>query len=130
MPPKKAKKSKKKKAKKKNVKSKPRAHGTDGRSTKGKFVKGNQCAIGNKSHTSEHAKALKIALLLAVTKKDIEAIGKKMISEAKKGNIPAAKELFDRLWGRAIQEVDIGDNAAKTIFDILAVCGLNNGNGD
>lgn len=109
---------------KKAKKKKPRAHGTDGRNKDGKFKKGNQCAIGNKSHTNEKAKALKQALLDVVTEKDIIAVGKKMLSQAKAGDNYARKELFDRLWGRALQEVDIGENAVKSITDILAIVGI------
>lgn len=127
-------KSRQKKASKKVVKKKskrkPRAVGTDGRSKNGKFVKGNQCSVGNKSHTNEKAKALKKALFDAITEADIKKIGKKLISKAKAGDIHATKELFDRIWGRALQEVDLGEETRKTMFDILAVCGLSDGNGD
>lgn len=112
------------KKKKKAKKRKPRAHGADGRKIDGKFDKGNQCSVGNKSHTNEKAKALKKALLEVITEKDIKAIGKKMVSQAKAGDNYARKELFDRLWGRAIQEVDIGENTANTLVDIIArMCG-------
>ena len=117
-------------AKKKKTKSKPRAVGADGRTNEGKFTKGNQCSVGNKSRTSEKAKALKRVLLEAVTEKDIKVIAKKMLSQAKSGDQYARKELFDRLWGRAIQEVDLGEETRKTIFDILAVCGIGNDNRD
>ncbi len=122
---------KKAKTKKKAKKRKPSSVGNKtGRTSEGKFGKGNRCSVGNKGNTSEKAKALKTILLKAVTEKDIKAIAKKLVENAKKGDIHATKELFDRLWGRAIQEVDLGDNATKTIFDILAVCGLNGGNGN
>ena len=121
-----AKKAKKKR--KKKVKRKPIPNGRNG---KGQFKKDNKAAVGRKDKPADiHAKELKKALLGAVTKEDIEDIAKKLISEAKEGNIPATKELFDRLWGRAVQVVDIGENTAKTIFDILAVCGLDNDNSD
>ena len=114
------------KKKKKKSKRKPRAHGADGRSKGGKFVEGNQCAIGNKSHTNEKAKALKKALLDSVTETDIKAIVKKMKTQARAGDHNARKELFDRLWGRATQEVDIGANTIESITDILAIVGIGN----
>lgn len=108
----------KKKAKKKKTKTKkrkPRAHGTDGRSEEGKFTKGNQCALNNKSHTNEKAKALKEALLDSVTEKDIKAIVKKMKAQAKAGDHNARKELFDRLWGRAPQAVEVSGEGGGPI---------------
>ena len=116
----------KNKVKKKKTKAKPRSDVIDGRTNKGKFAKGNQCSVGNSGGgNKEKAKALKRALIEAVTEKDIIAVLKKMLSQAKKGDAAARKELFDRLWGRAIQEVDLGEETRRTIFDILAVCGLN-----
>lgn len=116
---------------KKRKKHKPRSVGNKtGKNSLGQFVKGNKCSVGNKGNTSERAKTLKRVLLEVVTEKDIEVIVKKMIAQAKKGERDARKELFDRLWGRAIQEVDLGEETRKTMFDILAVCGLSGDNGD
>ena len=123
--------AKKVKKKKKAKKATPRSIGKDGRNSKGQFQKGNTLSKGNSGGgNKEDAKKLKRTLIEAVSEKDIKLIVKKMVFQAKNGDAAARKELFDRLWGRAIQEVDIGDNTAKTIFDILAVCGLNGGNGD
>ena len=123
--------AKKVKKKKKAKKTKPRSIGKDGRNSKGQFQKGNTLSKGNSGGgNKEDAKKLKRTLIEAVSEKDIKLIVKKMVFQAKNGDAAARKELFDRLWGRAIQEVDLGENTAKTIFDILAVCGLNGGNGD
>ena len=103
---------------------------SEGREKNGYFAKGNKIAVGNKGNVNEKARDLKKALVKAVSEKDITAIGKKLIQKAKAGDVAATKELFDRLWGKALQEVDLGENARKTIFDILAVCGLDGGNGD
>ena len=92
----------------KKKKKNPRAHGADGRREDGKFGKGNQCAIGNKSHTSEKSKALKEVLLKAVTPEKLKKILDALITKANSGDIPAIKELFDRIWGRAPQSVAIG----------------------
>jgi len=124
-------KKKAKKKKKKDKKRKPSSLGNKtGRDSKGRFGTGNRLSVGNKGNTSEKAKVLKTILLKTITENDIKAIVKKMVEQSKKGDDRARKELFDRLWGKALQEVDLGDNAAKTIFDILAICGLNGGNGD
>ena len=113
------------------AKRKPSSNGANaGRDNKGRFGKGNNIGKGNRGNTNEKAKALKAILLKTITEEDIREIAKKLAKKAKNGDVQATKELFDRLWGRAIQEVDLGENTAKTIFDILAVCGLNGGNGD
>lgn len=112
-------------AKKTKKKSKPRPHGKDGRNNNGQFKKGNTLSRGNSGGgNKEKAKELKRAFIEAVSEKDIKAILKQLIIEAKSGEVPAIKELFDRLWGRAPQEVDFGERTAKTLLDILAVCGL------
>lgn len=112
------------KAKKKKTKSKPRTIGADGRTNEGKFTKGNQCSVGNKSRTDEKAKALKQALLEVINEEDIKEIFKGLAKKAKAGDVAAAKEIFDRLWGRAKQEVDFGENTANTLVDIVArMCG-------
>ena len=120
-----------KKAKKKKAKSKPSTNGANaGRDNKGRFGKGNNIGKGNKGNTNEKAKALKAILLETITENDIRYIAKKLAKKAKAGDVQATKELFDRLWGRAIQEVDLGEETRKTMFDILAVCGLSGDNGD
>ena len=105
-------------------KEKPSSNGQHGRNLNGQFAKGNQLGKGNLGNTNLYARELKVALLSGVTEKDIKLIVKKMIKQAKAGDSNARKELFDRLWGRAIQEVDIGENAVKTITDILAIVGI------
>ena len=44
-------------------------------------------------------------LLSQMVLDEIEPIGRALINKAKKGDIQACKELFDRAWGRARQEV-------------------------
>ena len=79
-----------------------RTVGADGRTNEGKFTKGNQCSVGNKSRTDEKAKALKQALLEAINEEDIKEIFKGLAKKAKAGDVAAAKEIFDRLWGIVI----------------------------
>lgn len=91
---------------KKAIRKKPRTHGPSGRNNEGKFVNGNQCSVGNASSGDKRSKWLKKALYDAVTEKDITKIAKKLVAKAKQGDVPATKELFDRLWGRAMQEIE------------------------
>lgn len=84
----------------------------------------------DKANLKIKAQQLKQALLAAISDDDIKEIEQKLIAQAKEGDIRAAKEIFDRIWGRAPMAVDIADDARKTIYDILAVCGLNSDNSD
>lgn len=54
-------------------------------------------------------KLLKAAMMEAVTVKDMALIVKKLIKQAKAGDVSAIKELFDRCLGKPLQthEVDI-----------------------
>ena len=107
--------------KKKKSKSKPRIHGsTDGRNTEGKFIKGNQCSVGNASSGDRRAKELKKALYDAITAEDIKEIIDKLKEKAKAGDTTAAKEIFDRLWGRAKQEIDVEHSGSISFTEALS----------
>ena len=109
----------KKKAKLKK-KHKPLPNGQSDRDSKGQFVRGNKASKGIVKKSDKKSRTLKNALIEAVTEKDIKAIAKKLISKAKKGEVIAIRELFDRLWGRAKQEVEIGDKTFDSLVDIAA----------
>lgn len=96
-----------KKRKKKTKKVKPIENG---RNRSGQFGEGNQCAAGKHNvKTVNKSRELKEALLEAITKKDMKLIVKKLVKQAKNGEIAASKELFDRVLGRPLQthEVDV-----------------------
>ena len=105
---------------KKGAKHNPTTHGSSGRNIEGKFVTGNQCSVGNASSGDSRAKELKKALYDAVTKEDIKAIAEALATKAKKGDTAAAKELFDRLWGRAKQDIDVEHSGAITFTQALS----------
>ena len=71
----------------------------NGRDAQGRFAPGNRCGKGN-PHALEAAR-FREALLRGVTVEDIEAIVKALVKRAKGGDIPACKEILDRLLGRA-----------------------------
>lgn len=104
------------------AKKEPSSNGKHGRNTKGQFTKGHIYSKGNLGSTNQPARELKKALLEAVNEGDIKAIGTKLIEKAIAGEIPAIKELFDRLWGRAPQAIahehDITDDLAKLLLII------------
>ena len=69
-----------------------------GRDTGGRFAKGNSGGPGN-----PHARKvgqLRSAMLRAVSSKDMQAIVKKLVDEAKGGDVRAAKEVIDRCIGK------------------------------
>jgi hypothetical protein len=64
----------------------------------GRFAKGNPGGRGNP--VSRHIAVLRQALLNCVTEEDIIAITKAVIEEAKAGNMPAAKLIFQYVLGK------------------------------
>lgn len=105
---------------KKKAKRKPRTHGSTGRNSNGQFTEGNKCSVGNASSGDSRSKELKKALYDAVTEEDIKTIVAKLIEKAKDGEVIAIKELFDRLWGRAKQELDIEHSGAISFTEALS----------
>jgi len=75
----------------------------NGRDEFGRFVKGNQFGKGNP--LAKKVARLRAALLCAITPNDVQAIIKKLIKQARAGDLAAAKEVFDRAVGRP-QELD------------------------
>jgi len=97
-------------------KTKPLPKGSKGRDESGRFKKG-EYEGGPGNPYAKQAAELKAALYKAVTPKDIEEIAEKLLAKAKRADIPAIKELFDRLWGKSAQPVNLGD-AEGGILDI------------
>lgn len=71
----------------------------NGRTACGQFAKGNAGGPGN-PHARRVA-ALREVLLAAVTEADIRAVAKALVARAKAGEVAAARELLDRLLGKA-----------------------------
>ena len=84
----------------------PSTNGPNGRDARGRFVRGNQGGPGN-PHARKVAQ-LRSALLKAVKLTDLRAIVKALVSQAKQGDVAAAKLLLERLLGPPIA-VDIED---------------------
>lgn len=83
----------------------PSTNGANGRNALGQFTVGNTCGRGN-PHAKKVA-ALRATMLKAVTHRDLEAIVKQLIKQAKDGDVLAAREIFDRCFGKAKQSVDM-----------------------
>jgi hypothetical protein len=89
----------------------------NGRTARGRFAKGNHGGPGNPY--ARRTAALRSALLDAVTEADIRAIAKALVKRARDGEVPAVRELLDRLLGRP---GDVHDVAAPT--EVCVITGV------
>lgn len=85
----------------------------------GRFLPGWRGGPGN-PYAGQVA-ALRAALLQAVTPADVEAVAKMLIRKARKGSIPAAKELLDRVLGRPGLNVRLGGSDETASDQIRAM---------
>lgn len=76
----------------------PSQNGSNGRTSGGRFAKGNAGGPGNPF--AKRAGALRSALYDAVSEDDLRAVIEKMVEAAKDGDMPAARELLNRLLGK------------------------------
>jgi hypothetical protein len=77
---------------------------TNGRTLRGQFAKGNPGGPGN-----PHAKRvawLRVALLEAVSEDDLRAIAMTLVKKAKGGDLPAIRELLNRVIGKAPDDAE------------------------
>lgn len=94
----------------------PSSKGKNGRDQRtGRFQKGWRGGPGN-PHAKKVAR-LRSVLLNAVTPEDVEEVIAALLRKAKRGDVYAARELFDRLMGRP-QQTDTREP------DEIAVAGL------
>ena len=76
----------------------------------GQFLRG---TVGGPGQTGGHPRyvaQLRAALVEAVTRKDVAAIAKRLVHDAKGGNTRAAHEVLDRLFGKAAQTIAIAES--------------------
>ena len=86
----------------------------NGRTPRGQFAKGNPGGPGNPY--ARRTAALRSALLDAVTEADIRAVARALVKRAKDGEVPAVRELLDRLLGRP---GDVQDSATPTMIRVI-----------
>ena len=77
----------------------PTPNGSNGRGERGRFARGNAGGPGN-PHAKRVAR-LRAALLKAVKPADLRDVVCALLSAAKAGDVPAARELTQRLLGPA-----------------------------
>jgi hypothetical protein len=82
--------------------STPSINGSTGRTSAGRFAAGNNGGPGN-PHARRVAR-LRAALLRAVTPEDLTAVVTALLTQAKAGDVQAAKELLQRLLGPPVAE--------------------------
>ena len=93
---------------------------SNGRDAFGQFLPGHKGGPGNPH--SKRCNQLRTKMIETITTDDIEEITRQLIALAKKGNIKAIKEVFDRVMGKAIQQINVADaegNSLQTSVDIL-----------
>lgn len=74
---------------------------TNGRDGRGRFAPGNAGGPGN-PHGASVAK-LRTALIAAVSEEDIKAIVDGLVTQARSGSVPAAKEVLERVLGKPVE---------------------------
>ena len=79
----------------------PSTNGGNGRSSGGRFAPGNRGGPGN-PHAKRVAR-LRSALFKAVTPADLRDVVAALLASAKGGDVPAAKELLQRLLGPPVE---------------------------
>lgn len=79
---------------------KPSETGDNGRDERGRFTPGNKAARGNPY--ARRVAQLRSALLRAVSADDVQAVARKLVEQAKAGDVQAARVLLDRLFGPAV----------------------------
>ncbi|MBE7465566.1 MAG: hypothetical protein HS116_18980 [Planctomycetes bacterium] len=74
---------------------------SEGRTAAGRFAPGNPGGPGNPY--ARRVAQLRQVLLDAVSDKDLVNIAKALVAKAKKGDVHAAREVWDRLMGKPVQ---------------------------
>jgi hypothetical protein len=82
----------------------PSANGANGRDQRGRFAKGNSGGPGNPF--ARRTAMLRRVLSTAVTEKDIAAIAKRLLEQAKAGDVAAARLLLSYAIGQPTEAVD------------------------
>ncbi len=81
----------------------PLANGGDGRDGHGRFLPGNQAAVGRGNPHADRVHAWRSALAVTVTEDDLRAVIAKLVERAKAGERWAVCELLDRCLGKPVQ---------------------------
>ena len=77
----------------------PAGASTSVRDPKGRWQQGNRAGRGNP--LAKQVQAIRVALVSAISVEDIQAVVQALIKKAKKGDVVAAKIIFERTAGPA-----------------------------
>ena len=80
------------------------------RDERGRFAPG--CTGGPGNPHGKQAERFRSALMAAVTGEDMAAIARRLVKDARAGNVRAASLLFDRLLGKALDS-DLLDKLSR-----------------
>jgi hypothetical protein len=86
------------------------------RSPNGQFGAGNPGGPGNPY--ARRVAALRTALMDAVTDEDIRAVARALVNQAKAGEVPAIRELLDRLVGKPTDRAEQGPPIIKVVTGV------------
>ena len=87
----------------------------NGRTARGRFAPGNPGGPGNPY--AKRVADLRAALLESVTEADIRAVARALVKRAKAGEVPAIRELLDRLVGK--REDAVPEMAGPPIIKVV-----------
>ena len=96
--------------------SKSPAPTPNGRTDEGRFANGNPGGPGNPY--ARRVAALRTALMDAVTDDDIRAVAKALVKRAKAGEVPAIRELLDRLVGKPTERAAQGHATINVVTGV------------
>ncbi len=96
----------------------PSPNGANGRDANGRFAKGWKGGPGN-PHARRVAD-IRSVLMSAVSDDDLRAIVSRLVKKAKAGDVMAAREVLDRLLGKAKVAVAIEPEPQRTPDEIRA----------
>jgi hypothetical protein len=85
----------------------PNGRGAHGRDQAGRFAKGNPGGPGN-PHARRTAE-IRATLISTVSDEDLQDIVRALVGKAKAGDVVAAREVLDRILGKATTPITVGE---------------------
>jgi hypothetical protein len=89
-----------------------------GRDGKGRFAGGNKAARGNLMNVK--VQRLRVKFLRCVTDKDVAEVTQTMVRQAREGDAAARRELYDRLFGKSRQPLELSGPDSRPLLDLEA----------
>ena len=96
----------------------PSPNGANGRDASGRFAKGWKGGPGNPH--ARHVAEIRSVLMSAVSDDDLRAIVSTLVEKAKAGDVMAAREVLDRMLGKAKVSIESKPPAMRTPDEVMA----------